>query len=492
MTLNQAQFAWLEGKRENYFTQFGEWGILNAIFERIGKSNEWCLEVGASDGLFFSNTRGFIEQGWWALLIEADEQLFARLGARYSGDSKAYCFNYRVVPNGVYTLDKLLEKVSAPKDIDLVVIDIDGGDYHIFNSLLRHRPRVIVCEYDPSAPQDFIPEVNGEGQAGLNAICALGIGRYYFPVAITSTNVIFVQQELCPLLADDVIVPEPKPRDEQDCVICGYPPSANMPCLPGLREMTEAKKASETSAPKIAAVMSTPRVGPLATMDAVFAALAPFNIPLLRGEGAFWHHSLTRAIEKAIEAGAEYILTVDYDTVFEAMPTNNAVAKLVCLLIDHPDVDVIVSAQMKREGGPLLATTDREVRLLDPMIPITQGHFGLTMFRASVFERLPKPWLRDVPNEKGEWNENRVDADIAFWKLCEAHGINVQMSLDVMIGHMEWVVTWPGQGLRPVYQPLNDWREKGKPLEAFDRQRVIAAVKSNPALLYGAKMEMGG
>jgi hypothetical protein len=284
-----------------------------------------------------------------------------------------------------------------------------------------------------------------------------------------------VQQELCPLLAEDVIAPE------IEAVIMPTGADRGLPVA-----------VTREAAPKIAAVMSTPRVGPLATMDAIFAGIAPFNIPLLRGEGAFWHHSLTRGIERALEGGAEYILTVDYDTVFDAQPTNNAVAKLVCLMMDNPEVDVIVSAQMKREGGPLLATTDREVRLLDPLIPITQGHFGLTLFRASVFERLPKPWLRDTPNDKGEWNENRVDADIHFWQQCVKHGINVQMSLDVMIGHLEWMVTWPGQNLTPVYQPLNDWREKGKPIEAFDRQRVIDAVKSNPALLYGAKLEMGG
>jgi hypothetical protein len=66
------------------------------------------------------------------------------------------------------------------------------------------------------------------------------------------------------------------------------------------------------------------------------------------------------------------------------------------------------------------------------------------------------------------------------------------MSLDVLIGHLELVVTWPGQDLKPVYQPINNWRDVGKPSEAFDRQRVLAAVRANPALLYSPKLEMGG
>lgn len=458
----QEQFAWLGEKRENYTSQWGEDGILSAIFDRIGTENRWCCECGAADGVFFSNTKALIDQGWHSLQIEANEGAFQKLGDLYRNHPRVTCYNYWVEPKGVYSFDRLLEKAGAPADIDLLVIDVDGQDYWLANSLIKYSPRVLMVEYDPAAPRDFVPQQGGKGQAGLDATIKLGIGKYYWPVAITSTNIIFVKQALCHMLADDVVAPEidaPEPSDR---------------------------------APRVAAVMSTPRVGPLATMDAIFKALGPFNIPLFRGEGAWWHHSLTRGIEKALEAGADYILTVDYDTVFEAEPTNNAVAKLVCLMVDNPDVDCIVSAQMKREGGPLLATTDREVKLLDPLIPITQGHFGLTIFRASVFERVPKPWFNDAPNDKGEWNENRVDADIWFWKRCAEQGINVQMSLDVLIGHMEWVVTWPGQHLKPHYQPLNDWRERGKPLEAFDRQRVLAAVKSNPALLYGAKLEMGG
>lgn len=452
------QFAWLEAQARNVYSQFGEDGILAAIFERIGTANKWCCECGAADGIFFSNTRKLIEEGWTSLQIEADEKQFEKLAARYSEVLGVTCYNYKVQTSGAFSFDRLLQKGGAPFDPDLLVIDVDGQDYWLLNSVLKYQPRVVLVEYDPAADPEFIPALNGEGQAGLQAVIKLGIGKYYWPVAVTKTNVVLVRQELCHLLADPVL----------DAPV------------------------AEDAPPKIAAVMSTPRVGPLATMDSVFCALAPLNVPLLRGEGAFWHHSLTRGIERALKQGADFILTVDYDTVFEAEPTNNAVAKLACLLFDNPDVDVVVAAQMKREGGELLATTAREVKLLDALVPITQGHFGLTLFRRRVFERLPKPWFNDVPNEDGEWNENRVDADIAFWKLCAAHDINVQMSLDVMIGHMEWVVTWPGQDLKAVYQPLNDWREKGKPSEAFDRQRLVAAVRSNPALLYGAKLEMGG
>jgi len=252
----------------------------------------------------------------------------------------------------------------------------------------------------------------------------------------------------------------------------------------------EAEKKAES--PVLVAVMSTPRLGFLATMDCIYNGLQMLGAPLLRGEGAFWHQTLERGIEAALKLNPRYVLTFDYDVVFDAAYGRNEIAKLVCLLEDNPDVDIIVAAQMKREGGPLLAATDQVTRLIDELVPITQGHFGLTVFRAGVFEKLPKPWFRDFPNAENTWNENRVDADIHFWHQAMAAGLNVRMSLDVVVGHLEQVVTWPGMNLQPVYQPINDWRERGKPSLAFSRAAVEAAVRSNPALLYAPPMSMGG
>jgi hypothetical protein len=92
-----------------------------------------------------------------------------------------------------------------------------------------------------------------------------------------------------------------------------------------------------------------------------------------RGEGAFWSHALTRGIESAIKSGHNLIVTIDYDSIFEHDPTNNAIAKLICLMMDNPDVDVIVAGQMKREGGPLLATTKQEVKCLSRSSPFSKG-----------------------------------------------------------------------------------------------------------------------
>lgn len=499
---NAAMFAWLQGKAENVTSQWGENGLLNAIFERIGAVNKFCCECGAGDGWFFSNTWPLLNKAgerlgyagdWSGLQIEADEQQFQKLAALYAGDKSVdkniVCYNYKVAPTGAYSFDRLLENAGAPTDLDLLVIDVDGQDYWLFNSLLKFRPRVVVVEYDPSTEPDFVPPIDGEGQAGLQAILKLGVGKGYWPVIATQTNVIFVQQELAHLVAEARAGAMPNHSPECGTFYRGCAPD----CPKEKWEQAHVEEESAISrAPRVACVMSTPRLGFLSTMDCVMQALPPLGISFFRGEGAFWSHSLSRGISRALASGHDFIITIDYDTVFRHKPTDNDMARLVCLLVDNPDVDVIVAAQMKREGGPLLASTKDSVKLLDALIPITQGHFGLTIFRAEVFSKLSKPWFWEKANENGDWEENRVDADIGFWKNCEEAGVKVAMSLDVMVGHLEMLVTWPGQDLKPVYQPVNDWRDAGKPASAFDRQRVIDAVNANPALLYAPKLEMGG
>lgn len=176
----------------NDYSQFGEDGVLESIFQRIGTSNKWCLECGAADGLFFSNTRRLIELGWTGVLVEADAARCARL-TKNSEPYSTHCFNVKIGPE--HRLDDILASAGAPSDIDLAVIDVDGQDFHVFNAMLRHKPRVVVIEYCQGDPE-FIPTLGGEGQAGLRAITALCAGRDYVSVWRSYSNLICVIQEL--------------------------------------------------------------------------------------------------------------------------------------------------------------------------------------------------------------------------------------------------------------------------------------------------------
>lgn len=194
-----AAYEWLAERARNTYSQGGEDGVLQAIFAAIPPENRWCLECGAADGLFFSNTRRLIELGWKAVLVEADPAAYARLLANNEAFAgKVACVLGKV--GDEHNLDAVLGRYGAPVDIDLVVIDVDGQDYYLFNGLLRYRPRVVVVEFDFNADPDFIPTLGAPGQAGEQAILNLGAGKLYLAVYRSLTNIVFVRHPLHKML----------------------------------------------------------------------------------------------------------------------------------------------------------------------------------------------------------------------------------------------------------------------------------------------------
>lgn len=663
------RFAWIAERAYNIYSQEGADGILEAIFEKIGETNRFCCEFGAADGLWFSNTRRLIDQGWSGLLIEGDPVPYAKLEERYRDHPGVSTANAWIKPRGEDSIDSYLEFYNAPKGLDLLVIDIDGQDYYVFNGLARHRPRVIMCEYDQNADPMAIPELNGPGMSGEMAIINVANARGYLPVCKSPYNLYFVRNDLIDLVAapaDDatvmafyaewerqtnaflsdvrgvvhigansgqerdlyasrglpVIWVEALPDVHKELLknISGYPgqvaynylltdenwkeydfgvannggqsssifdfadhkkiwphvhyegsiklrstrfdtmvveesldlggydalvmdvQGAELKVLQGMGDLVDnfryirtetadfevykdccqLKDLDEYLIPRgfkrfqfwraagrpdvgyayealyvrndveppefredtglglinrldglkhnddlirLCAVMTTGRTGFLTTMDCVFSVMSQVQSNgFIRNEGVYWNQCLTRSIEDAIkEKNANYILTIDFDSLF----TVDDVKRLVCHLYDNPDVDIIVSLQQRRENGGVLITSDGEVDLRQPLVPILAGHFGLTLIRASALEKLSKPWLREVPDPEGGWGEGRLDPDIYFWQNCRENGLQLRAALDVVIGHLELVASWPGQRFETLYQTLNDWRKIGKPPEAF-------------------------
>lgn len=186
----RAQF--LLGCARTYTSQFGEDGLIEATFKKIRTTNKWCFEVGAGDGIALSNTKALRDNGWNAVLIEADETLFDKLKDQYRPGVIAV--HATIKPE---SLDQILNKCGAPYDLDFGSLDIDGQDYHCWDGMKLFNPRLMLVEYSPYGPnpENFIPEVGGEGQAGVNAIIDLGRSKGYFPMCQTYCNVLFCRED---------------------------------------------------------------------------------------------------------------------------------------------------------------------------------------------------------------------------------------------------------------------------------------------------------
>ncbi|WP_018702956.1 hypothetical protein [Anaeromusa acidaminophila] len=181
----------------NTYSQFGEDGIINKIFEIIGAKNKVCVEFGAWDGFHLSNTANLWTNEWQGILIEADRKKYHQLVE----NTKKYgctCINAFVGCDKNDSIESILRNSNINLEkIDLLSIDIDSNDYYVLASLDKMRPAVIVCEYNPTIPAeiDLYPEKENNMGCSASALVRIAEEKGYRLVSMTDTNCFFVAEE---------------------------------------------------------------------------------------------------------------------------------------------------------------------------------------------------------------------------------------------------------------------------------------------------------
>ncbi|CAH0997062.1 hypothetical protein EMA8858_03199 [Emticicia aquatica] len=185
---------------KNVVSQNGEDGIIERILEILPNTNNWCVEFGAWDGKYLSNCYNLISNlGWNGVMIEGNSNKYRQLQQTYKGNEKTYLFNRFVNFTGKNSLDNILQSTPIPIDFDILSIDIDGNDYHIWDSLKIFMPKVVIIEFNPTIPSDiaFVQERNIDVSHGssLLSLNILGISKGYELIGTTLCNAIFVKKE---------------------------------------------------------------------------------------------------------------------------------------------------------------------------------------------------------------------------------------------------------------------------------------------------------
>ena len=230
---------------------------------------------------------------------------------------------------------------------------------------------------------------------------------------------------------------------------------------------------SQAAIQKIAAVITVPRYGPTAPQYVSAAAFGPLGIKIHRTGGAFWDQSFERAFDAAMQDKPDAIITLDYDSIF----TQADAQELIRLMGEHPDADAICTIQTNRHTQKALFThrapdgknaSRIELDMSDELLPISTGHFGLTILRVSALQKLKHPWFHARPADDGTWTQYKcVDSDIAFWNQFEKLGLKAFIALHVVIGHVDDIILWPGPQMECVYQKAVDYFLTGKPEGTF-------------------------
>lgn len=190
------------------YSQFGEDGVLEKIFELVPPGPRFAVEFGSGDGVSLSNSRNLIlNHGFGALLIEGDEDLAAYGAEAYANFPRVESLHAWVYPGNV---EILFEEHGVPTDLDLLSIDIDSNDYYVWRAITEFRPKVVLIEYNPGFPPpskrvvEFSPFNYWDGSdyygASIQSLYELGKKKGYELVHVEShgANLFFVAAEYYP------------------------------------------------------------------------------------------------------------------------------------------------------------------------------------------------------------------------------------------------------------------------------------------------------
>jgi hypothetical protein len=189
----------LSSYKKDVYSQSGEDGIIEKIFKIIGTGSKVCIEFGAWNGFYLANTANLWTKKWKGILIEANKDKYREL-IKNTKKYDCHCICEFVGFGKKNNLETILKNEKLSFDIDLLSIDIDSDDYYIFQSLKKLKPRVIVCEYNPSVPPhiEIVQPKNGHFGCSVKSLTKLAKRKGYELVAMTDTNAIFVQKKLFP------------------------------------------------------------------------------------------------------------------------------------------------------------------------------------------------------------------------------------------------------------------------------------------------------
>jgi hypothetical protein len=112
--------------------------------------NRTAVDIGAGDGMRWSNTYALFANGWKGIGIEFDPRKFVKLARAYKYYPEVYASRNRATPNNIVPL---LESYEIEKDFTVLSLDIDGNDYWVLRAILSaFRPQLIVTEINEKIP----------------------------------------------------------------------------------------------------------------------------------------------------------------------------------------------------------------------------------------------------------------------------------------------------------------------------------------------------
>lgn len=149
------------------FSQNDEDGILLRLFTHIGCTNRYVVEIGSNcsgsevgipENL---STNLIVNHGWHGTVFEMDQVECEKMLYFFARDYATKHYHWNRGNQNTYYSPMVVQQAISPENIntvlveanigntpDLFIIDIDGGDYSIMQSMITLKPRVVVVEFE--------------------------------------------------------------------------------------------------------------------------------------------------------------------------------------------------------------------------------------------------------------------------------------------------------------------------------------------------------
>jgi len=134
------------------FSHANEQQILSKYVEELLPKDypRTVVDIGAGNGVRWSNSYALLLEEWRVLGIEADQQKFSLLTRVYRNSPKAHAVHCRAEPENIVSLFRSLD---IEENFSVLSLDIDGNDYWVLDTILSSfRPSLIVTEINEKIP----------------------------------------------------------------------------------------------------------------------------------------------------------------------------------------------------------------------------------------------------------------------------------------------------------------------------------------------------
>jgi hypothetical protein len=138
------------------FSEFEEDGHLLYLLTLAGSTSRTVVEISSQDGRVCMATNLLVHHRWRGFLFDGDP-VFVAEGRRFFASHPATCAVPPVMRAEWFTRDnvnQVLASAGVPDEVDVLSLDIDGNDLHLWNAMTV-RPRILICEFNNAVPSEL-------------------------------------------------------------------------------------------------------------------------------------------------------------------------------------------------------------------------------------------------------------------------------------------------------------------------------------------------